>query len=190
MKKNLIIIYAVPIAILASYMCIHYGHEVVKLEEENRRLSVELSHAQIPLQRETIRDSIEVVKQVVVEVDRKALKDALAADERLIKELQLRIGQLEAMQTTVLATEDTVAATYREPDSLFYYSDQWADLRLSLKDTTFYYNIRDSLATVINRQYRHRFLWWRWGTKGYEVKFVNFNPHAHVMYNRYIKAGK
>lgn len=190
MKKNLIIIYVVPIAVLASYMCIHYGHEAMKLEEENRRLRVELSHAQIPLQRETIRDSIEVVKQVVVEVDRKTLKDALAADERLIKELQLRIGQLEAMQTTVLATEDTVAATYREPDSLFHYSDLWADLQLSLKDTTFYYNIRDSLATIVSRQYSHRFLWWRWGTKGYEVKIVNFNPHAHVTYNRYIKAGK
>ena len=188
MKKNLIIIYAVPIAVLASFMYIHYGHELVKLEEENRRLSVELSHAQIPLQRDTIRDSIEVVSQVVVEVVPKKMKEALAADERLIKELQLRIGQLEAMQTTTLETSDTVPAQYQPRDSCFYYSDQWADLSLQLKDTTFYYNIRDSLATVVYREYRHHFLWWRWGTKGYRVKIVNFNPHARVTYNKYIKA--
>ncbi len=72
--------------------------------------------------------------------------------------------QLEALQTTVVETMDTVAATYSKPDSLFHYSDQWADLSLSLKDTIFYYNIRGSLATLVYREYKHHFLWWKWGT--------------------------
>ena len=88
------------------------------------------------------------------------------------------------------ATSDTVPAQHRPADSLFYYSDQWADLSLSLKDTTFYYNIRDSLATVVYREYKHHFLWWKWGTKGYRLKILNFNPHSRVTYNKYIKAGK
>ena len=94
------------------------------------------------------------------------------------------------MQTTTIATSDTVPAQHRPDDSLFYYSDQWADLSLSLKDTTFYYNIRDSLATVVYREYKHHFLWWKWGTKGYRLKILNFNPHSRVTYNKYIKAGK
>ena len=164
--------------------------EVARLENEKQRLSVELAHAQIPLQRDTIRDSIEVVTQVVVEVAPKSLKDALAEDEQLIKELRLKVKQLEALQTTTIETSDTTPAHHDAGDSLFYYSDQWADLQLSLKDSTFYYNIRDSLSTMVYREYRHHFLWWKWGTKGYQLKIVNFNPHARVTYNKYIKAGK
>lgn len=170
-----------------------YGHQrnkVVSLQDEINRLSVELSHAQVPLQRDTIRDSIEVVTQTVAEVVPKKMKEALATDEQLIRDLKLKVAQLEAMQTTSLETSDSVPAQYQKQDSVFYYHDQWADLRLNLRDTVFYYNIRDSLATVVYREYRHRFLWWRWGTKGYKVKIVNFNPHARVTYNRYIRAGK
>ena len=188
MKKDLIIICAVPIAILAIFFCLQYRSQVERLKDDVNRLSVELAHAHIPLQRDTIRDSIEVVTQTVVEVVPKKMKEALAADEQLIKDLQLKMRQLEALQTTVVVTADAVPAHHNHCDSIFYYNDQWADLSLSLKDTTFYYNIRDSLATVVYREYRHRFLWWRWGTKGYKVKIVNFNPHARVIYNKYIKA--
>ena len=188
MKKDLIIIYAVPFAVISMFLAFHYRSQVVKLEDDVARMGVELAQAQIPLQRDTIHDSIEVVTQTVVEVVPKKMKEALAADRQLIKELQLKIQQLEAMQTTTLETSDTVPAQYQPRDSCFYYSDQWADLSLQLKDTTFYYNIRDSLATVVYREYRHHFLWWKWGTKGYRVKIVNFNPHARVTYNKYIKA--
>lgn len=183
MKKNLIIIYSVPIAILAMIFGIQYRNQAVKLEDDVARMSVELAHAQIPLQRDTIRDSIPVVTQTVVEVVPKKMKEALAADRQLIMELKLKIQQLEALQSTSLETSDTVPAQYQPRDSCFYYSDQWADLSLQLKDTTFYYNIRDSLATVVYREYRHHFLWWKWGTKGYRLKIVNFNPHARIIYN-------
>lgn len=190
MKKNLIIIYAVPITVLAVVFCLHYRSQVMKLEADVNRLSVELAHADIPLQRDTIHDSIEVVTQTVVEVVPKKMKEALAADRQLIKDLQLKVRQLEALQTTTIETSDTVTAHYQPRDSSFHYNDQWADISLQLKDTTFYYNIRDSLAIIVYREYRHHLLWWRWGTKGYRLKIVNFNPHARVTYNKYIKAGK
>lgn len=190
MKKDLIIMYVVPIAVLASIFCLQYRSQVARLKNDVNRLSVELAHAQIPMQRDTIHDSIEVVTQTVVEVVPKKLKEALAADEQLIKDLKLKVKQLEALQTTTIATSDTVPAHHKPADNLFYYSDQWADLRLDLKDTTFYYNIRDSLSTFVYREYRHHFLWWKWGTKGYRLKIVNFNPHARVMYNSFIKREK
>lgn len=190
MKKNLFIMYITPIAVLAFVFALHYRGQVLKLEEDISRLSVELAHAQIHLEPTIIHDSIPVVTQTVVEVARKDLVDALATERQLIKDLQLKVKQLEAVQTTVVQTIDTVPAQYQARDSIYTYNDQWANISLDMKDSTFYYNIRDSLATVVYREYRHRFLWWRWGTKGYKVSIVNFNPHAHVIYNKYIKAGK
>lgn len=183
-------LFALATIVAATLFYIHHRSVVASLEDEKNRLSVQLANAQIPLQRDTIRDSIEVVTQAVVQVVPRKLKEALAADQQLIKELKLKVRQLEAMQTTTLETSDTVPAQYQERDSMFYYHDQWADLSLQLKDTTFYYNIRDSLATAVYREHRHHFLWWKWGTKGYRLKILNFNPHSRVTYNKYIKAGK
>ena len=191
MKSIKVLIWAVLATIVAVAALVSAGTKAIKvgeLEADVDRLSLELSNAQIPLQRDTIRDSIEVVSQVVVEVVPKHLKEALAADEKLIKEMGLKIKQLESMQTTVVEIGDTVPATFQEDRDLFSYSDKWADLSLDLKDTTFYYNIRDSLSTVVYREYRHHFLWWKWGTKGYRLKIVNFNPRARVTYNKYIQA--
>ncbi len=178
-----------PVAAVAL-LCLLLMGKIAELEDRNNLLSVELAHAQIPMQRDTIRDSIPVVTQTVVEVVPKKLKEALAADRHLISELQLKVRQLETLQTTTLQTADTVPARFQPSDSAFYYHDQWADLSLQLKDTTFYYNIRDSLATVVYREYKHHFLWWKWGTKGYRLKIMNFNPHARVTYNKYIKVEK
>lgn len=177
------------VALVASaFLVWHLTEKISNLKEEKERLSVELAHSRIPMQRDTIRDSIPVVTQTVVEVVPRRLKEALAGQEQTIRDLRLKVKQLEAAQTTSIETSDTVRARYQPQDSCFRYSDQWADLSLRLKDTTFYYNIRDSLATYVYREYKHRFLWWRWGTKGYQVKIVNFNPHARVTYNKYIKA--
>lgn len=189
LKNGLLIIF-VPIAVIASVICRHQSARVNELDYLLQQTRVELAHVRIPLLRNTIHDSIDVVTQAVVEVAPKSLKDALAEDEQLIRELRLKVKQLEAMQTTTIETSDTTPAHHDAGDSLFYYSDQWADLQLSLKDSTFYYNIRDSLSTMVYREYRHHFLWWKWGTKGYRLKIVNFNPHARVTYNKYIKAGK
>ncbi len=176
-------------AILAVFTAVGKAARVATLQADVNRLNVELSHASIPLQRDTIHDSIEVVTQVVVEVVPKKLKEALEADKELIKDLNLKVRQLEALQTTVTETKDTARADSLN-DLVFSYSDRWSDLKFSLKDSTFYYNIRDSLSTLVYREYRHHFLIWRWGVKGYRLKIVNFNPHTKVTYNRYIKVGK
>lgn len=144
--------------------------------------------AQLQLIPDTIRDSIPVVDQAVIRATTKELRQQHLADQELIEDLKLRNQQLEAMQTTSISTSDSVKATDVDHNqSVFSYSDRWADISLSVKDSTFYYNIRDSLETIVYREYKHRFLWWRWGTKGYRLKIVNFNPHARVNYNQYIR---
>ena len=188
MKKFLIT--AIVMAIIFLYVYASAARKLIEARQEIGQLQQELAHATLPMERDTIRDSVEVVTQTVGEVDRSELKRALDRERELVKDLRLKVAQLEAVQTTVVQTSDTVPAKYQERDSIYSYSDQWTDLSFNVKDTTFYYNIRDSLSTVVYREYRHRFLWWRWGTKGYRVKIVNFNSHARVTYNKYIKAEK
>ena len=53
-----------------------------------------------------------------------------------------------------------------------------------------------SMVAIIRSAYqngktnKHKFLWWRWGTKGYQVQIVNFNPHPRINYSRYVEIVK
>lgn len=158
-------------------------------DKEIARLKQQLAHAQIfmPLQHDTIRDTVEVTTAPVITAELKALRRQHLIDERLIKDLRLKVQQLDAVQNTTVVTEDTARAAYDHSLKVFSYLDDWSHLQFRLQDSTFYYNIRDSLATLVYHEYKHRFLWWRWGVKGYKVKVVNFNPHSTIRYNTYVK---
>jgi len=157
------------------------------LRKENERLREELAKAQqyVPLKRDTIRDTVEVVTQKVVEVEK--VKEVLtSADRQLLKDLGMKVKELESLQKTGMVTKDTVwLEPSGEPSGTVAYHDVWTDF--ILRDRRLEYAVRDSLAVAVKKEYRHRFLWWKWGTKGYDVKVVNFNPHATIKYNTYIK---
>lgn len=140
---------------------------------------------------EPFRDSLKKTSAPVNELKLRQLERQHLVDKQLLKDLGLKIKQLEAVQTSVTQTEDTAKATQVDTVAGIYsYHDQWADLKFTLRDSSFYYNIRDSLTTFVEREYKHRFLWWRWGTKGYWVTHVNHNPNSHVSYTHYIKVEK
>lgn len=114
------------------------------------------------------------------------------ADKELLKDLGLKPPQVEEQQTTVTVIHDTVTMRLAPDSASFVYSDYWADFRLivSPSDTTLAYSVRDSVSTIVHRDYKHRFLWWRWGTKGYRVKVINYNPHARLLYEQYVRVRK
>ena len=178
----------VPVLLAAVVMMLLQCRENRK-EKEIAMLKEQLAAAQTsdPLQRDTIRDTIEVVTAPVITAEMKALQQQHAIDQGMIRDLGLRIKQLEAVQTTVTVTEDSTKAQFDHNYKVFSSTDRWSSLRFRLQDSTFYYNIRDSLVIVVYHEYKHRFLWWRWGIKGYKVKAVNYNPHSTIIYNRYIK---
>ena len=157
------------------------------LKRENERLREELAKAQqyMPLQRDTIRDTVEVVTQEVVEVEK--VKEVLTSeDKRLLKELKVKVGELESLQKTGVVVRDTVwLEPSGEPSGTVAYHDAWTDI--VLRDRRLEYAVRDSLAIAVKKEYKRRFLWWKWGVKGYEVKVVNFNPHSTVRYNTFVK---
>ena len=164
---------------------------------ENAHLNEQLAKANtyVPLKRDTVylhkTDTVyEAVTSPVITAELKALRRQHMLDEQTIWDLGLRLKQLDAMQTTVTETKDSARAAYDLNFRFFSYSDRWSHLQFRLNDSTFYYNIRDSLLFTVYHEYRHRFLWWRWGIKGYYVKALNFNPHTTIIYNQYVKPEK
>ena len=196
MKDSVKILLAVVIMVAVGFALFYDGKTHQK---EIASLKEQLAAAQnmVPLQRESVKihdqDSmreVQVITSPVIEAELKALRRQLLIDENLIKDFGLQLKQLDALQKIGSETKDSVKAEYDNSKDVFSYYDRWSDLKFYLQDSTFYYNIRDSLATVVYHEYKHRFLWWRWGIKGYKVKVVNFNPHTTIRYNTYVKPEK
>ena len=189
MKKIQKIALSVSLIIMVIALIIPYDNSK---DKEIKRLKYQLAHAQlyVPLERDTIRDTVEVVTAPVITAELKALRKQHIIDEQLIKDLGLKLKQLDAVQTTVTETKDTAKADFNDSTKVFSYEDYWSHLEFRPCDSTFYYNIRDSLVTAIHHEYKHKFLWFRWGIKGYKVKHVNFNKNSRIVYNTYVKPEK
>lgn len=159
-------------------------------KKANEALKLQLHQLQLkysPMQRDTIRDSIKLVTQQVMVMDRGEYK-LLAADRKLLEELNLKLRQVVSDQRVSMVTSDTVKT--KRLNSVYSYSDAWLSLRLDTADSILTYRARDSLQCIVVRQFKHKFLWWKWGTKGYNVKVLNFNPHSTILYNSYIQVSK
>ena len=159
-------------------------------KKANEALKLQLHQLQLkysPMQRDTMRDSIKLVTQQVMVMDRGEYK-LLAADRKLLEELNLKLRQVVSDQRVSMVTSDTVKT--KRLNSVYSYSDAWLSLRLDTADSILTYRARDSLQCIVAREYKHKFLWWRWGTKGYNVKVLNFNPHSTILYNSFIQVNK
>ena len=192
--KKIVLYFAILAAIVIMAKLANYADSKL-YEKEISDLKYKLAHAQIhvPVEPDTImiHDTLrEVATSPVIMAELRDLRRQHLIDEETIKALGLKMKQLDAVQTTSIETKDTARAGVVINSSLFSYEDEWSHLEFSLDDSTFYYNIRDSLETVVYHEYKHHFLWWRWGVKGYNVKIINFNPNARVKYNRYVKPVK
>lgn len=189
MKKIIAIVIGIILAVAAIVLLDG------KYKKEVKSLRQQLTHAQqfVPMERDTviIHDTIrEVVTSPVIMAELRELRRQHLMDEETIRDLGLRLKQLDAVQNTTIETKDTARADVVNNYGFFSYEDEWCHLEFSLEDSTFYYNIRDSLESFVYHEYKHHFLWWHWGVKGYWVKLVNYNPKSTVKYNRYIKPRK
>lgn len=162
------------------------------LKREIEQLREELARQQqyVPLKRDTIRDSVEIVTQKVIEVEK--IKEVLTDEDRkLLKDAGIAAKELVSLQKTGMETRDSVVMSAvpqqdnSEEDSVFLYKDAWAEFEFHNKRLK--YSVKDSLAVAVRKEFKHRFLWWKWGTKGYDVKVMNFNPHSTIRYNTFVK---
>ena len=152
-----------------------------------------------PMVRDTIRDTVEVVTQQVIVTEK--VKEVISReDKKLLKDLGTRLSAVESYQKIGMKTEAAVTlspdtslvfaeekGSSRHQDSVLAYHDAWMDLKYNSISQYLLIQMRDSLSIAVEKEHKHRFLWWRWGTKGYHVKVANFNPHSTVTYNKYIR---
>lgn len=185
MVNRFIIIVLVSLVIgTCGFLCWE-NRENRLLKKEIRELSVRLANAKEDKEIIYIHDSVPATKIKVVEVDKTDYKKLLA-DRETIKELGLKVKQLESENRTLLGSRDTV---YLKPlnDSVLFYNDKWVSFRYLMTERVLDYAVRDSLTTYVAKEYKHRFLWFKWGTKGYNVFIISHNPKSKVEYSKYIK---
>lgn len=192
MTKNLEKKLAVILSFLMVLLTIFASFLIFESRQKkaNEALKMQLHQLQLkysPMQRDTIRDSVKLVTQQVMVMDRGEYK-LLAADRKLLEELNLKLRQVVSDQRVSMVASDTVKTN--RLNSVYSYSDAWLSLRLDTADSILTYRARDSLQCIVARQFKHKFLWWKWGTKGYNVKVLNFNPHSTILYNSYIQVSK
>lgn len=191
MKKKDFLMPAILIAI--AVVIISIMTLLVKREQYRRKIEHLQSQIEIlnswniypSIIRDTIHDTIPVASAPVLVVTKEEYKKV--ADKALLKDLDVKPAAITSQLQTEISTQDSVKLRAAPVDNDYIYHDHWTDIHLSLSDSILQYNMRDSIAMFIVRDYKHRFLFWRWGTKGYNVKLVNFNPRAKIKYLKYVK---
>lgn len=112
-----------------------------------------------------------------------------AVDKAIASDISMPRSSVESKMGLSIATTDTVKLTQKE-ESIYIYKDRWLDAKVNLYDSTMTYRARDSLSQYIERIYKHKFLFWKWGTKGYKVHIINHNPNSKIEYADYIRVGE
>ena len=157
-----------------------------KLRDDVRNLKVQLAHSYMPMKVDTIRDSVPVYETVVKEIDRTDYKKQVA-DRQLIKDLKIKLADVTEENRLLTRQLRQIQLQPREEgDSLLEFHDQWADLIYDTTTNNLDFTVRDSLVTFVTRVPRHKFLWFRWGTKGYQVRIASFNPYTQLKYEGFI----
>ena len=186
--RKLSLIYTIGAAAVILLMYLFAKMSVIIKDKDATivHLQTELAKAQeyVPAEIYTVRDSITVAKKEVAEVVKKEYKKV--ADKKLIKDIGGDISNVETQTKISTSINDTIKATLTE-DSVFEYKDPWANIRFDRRDTLFTYNIIDSAVVYVSRIPKHKFLWWKWGVKGYDIKVACMNPHATIRHVSCIK---
>lgn len=189
-KTTIQILAAMLIVTMVAF--IRSAYKNGKLQTDLNRQTENVGSLTYDIQYGNLDDSLSVAKNTALQAKCDELKQLHLADTKLIKELKVKLKDVKSIHTASSSTADTVRI---EPvpnttDSVFSYQDKWLSLHIDIPARLCQYISRDSLTTIVSRTYKHKFLWWRWGTKGYQVQIVNFNPHSRINYSRYVEVVK
>jgi len=188
MKKNIItgaviLVLCVTISILWNL----YGKE--KKERQRQESNVEVLNSDV--KKYKIRDSLNVSSIDALNYSIDEMEKYRAGDLKLISDLKIKNKNLESLTKVVVSTKDTIYKEFWHPapnnPNCLEYSDKWATVTACFKDSIVSYAVNDSLDIAVSRIPKHKFLFWSWGTKGYKVNVVNFNPRSTIDYIDYIK---
>ena len=123
------------------------------------------------------RDSLNAVENGRLKLNLSELKELREADFKLIKELKLRPKDVETITKVKVVTRDSII--FQLKDSCINYESEWTKVSGCIGDTLSI-ETSDSIAFIAHKEYKHKFLFFRWGLERAKVKIINFNPRSSV----------
>ena len=123
------------------------------------------------------RDSLNAVENGRLKLNLSELKELREADFKLIKELKLRPKDVETITKVKVVTRDSII--FQLKDSCINYESEWTKVSGCIGDTLSV-ETSDSIAFIAHKEYKHKFLFFRWGLERAKVKIINFNPRSSV----------
>ena len=207
-SKGVLRLVAFLIGIIMGFAIVGWmKNREMKKEQQELRNKIAVLAGQDMLIRDTIRDTVEVVTQRVTTVEK--IKEVLSKEDKaLIKDLGMKVSELQSFQKMGTESRDTVYLTAAEPqpagnatieqgdslpdgnaegtDSVLRYRDAWLDFTYWPKSRKLVWESRDTFDIAVQTEYKHRFLWWKWGTKGYWTDLVSHNKRTKITYNRFV----
>lgn len=137
------------------------------------------------------------------------LKKYRAEDAERMKELNIKIKDLESTakiqaevnidlkaqlrDTTVTVVVDSVNNTTKEAKyKVTSINTPFLKMNGMVTDTEFLGSIKlpVNIYQYVTASYRRKFLWWRWGLKGFNQTVISDNPHVEIKYAEFIHVGK
>jgi hypothetical protein len=195
MKKYLIIA-AIALAVAAVVTIWVQRSRINQLTGERDKYRTNTETLLQDVSRYQTKDSLNAAKVGVLELKLSEFEKYRASDAELIKTLQTKNRELEAVTTAQMETITKLRGTVR--DSVVYlpgdtvttvlrcieYSDKWVDFDGCIKNNTFSGKIitRDSLLITETVQYKRwlGFLWKTKRIKNREFDIVSKNPHTKI----------
>ena len=190
MKRYILIIILVIIIFFLS-------RSLHRQRQENDRLSSNQTAQFQDISYYRTRDSLSAASVERLTLTKKELEQNCEALARDIKDLKIKLKRVQSVSQASIETEHIIRTVVR--DSLIVrdrvdtlqcidYHDNYLTLSGCIEHNHFSGHImsRDTLLQVIHRV-PHK--WWfiKWGTKAIRQEIVSKNPHAQIVYSRYIE---
>lgn len=190
MKRYIFIIVLIIIVFFLS-------RSLYRQRQENNRLSSNQAALFQDISYYRTRDSLSAAGVERLTLTKKELEQNCEALARDIKNLKIKLKRVQSVSQASIETEHIIHTVVR--DSLIVrdrvdtlqcidYHDNYLTLSGCIEHDNFsgYIISRDTLLQVIHRV-PHK--WWfiKWGTKAIRQEIVSKNPHAQIVYSRYIE---
>lgn len=194
MSMNKILLY-VNVALILTVSVLSYWLNNVREEKKRLADNQEALLSDVDYYKtESGKSAASVLK---LELSKSELENHCQDLTKTIDDLNIKIGRIQSVSTTVTKTEVEIQTVVR--DSIVYrdlpvnlkvvkWLDPWVTLNGVLDGETFSAKIEsvDTLSQVVHRIPK-KFLFIKWGTKAIRQEVVSSNPHSKIVYTEYIE---
>lgn len=191
-KTNKFLLIAIAIiTVLVAFMvtqCSKIGNlkEEIKEQKENVKILKYKEHLY------HISDSVKVAEIRALQFDKDQFEKLILEKDRQIEQIRNErkkdidyYTKLSKTDSFFITKFDTI---FVGKDTCICYDDDYLSFSMCNGFTKFTTN--DTIKQVISTEYKHKFLWWKWGIKGITQDVWSTNPHTNIHFEEFVKIDK